>query len=48
MVQSEELPPPTSIQQLQRVGTEVCGILAEELSAQILLESDRGDDRKLN
>lgn len=48
LVQSEDIPPPTPIQQLQRVGSELCGIPAEDLSDQILLAQGRGDDLVLN
>ena len=48
LVQSEDIPPPTSIQQLQRVGTELCGIPAEDLSDQILLAHGQGGDPMLN
>lgn len=47
-VQTDELPPPTPIQQLQHVGTVLCGILAEELSTQKLLASDQVDKPELH
>ena len=48
LVQSEDIPPPTPIQQLQRVGSELCGIPAEDLSDQILLAHGQGGDPMLN
>lgn len=40
--QSDGMPPPTPVQQIQYVGTVLCGVPANELSPQKLLESEQG------
>lgn len=45
---SDELPPPTPIQQLQYVGTVLYGIPSEDLSPQKLLASDQGEETELH
>lgn len=38
VISSKELPPPIPVQQLQKIGTEKCGMLPEEVASDKLLK----------